>query len=446
MQAQTSVHADHETSPGAAALSGKAGASKKGQPANGPFGELLSRAREALTKPATSPGLEAEASRGAKRVPPAESQAADRGAAVEAAARRRVADSSLPNKGMIGGEAPEARVPGRRPGERAARGLRTAEDPERGAEELGSAKLRPKAKEGAKASDAAESAAGAVAGAAEAARLLVPGKALNQAAKPAGKGEAEAAGKIEDPRGKERRAEEPRVSVVDLRRPAAPKAGAREAAKDGTRDAKAEELVAKDGAPEARPRSAERPGESYRELVLDARAGGDSAGTAKADGLDRGADSGAAPRDFQSLLAQRMQEAWNGEIVQSAQLILRDGDAGTIRLRLRPESLGNVKIELNLSDNNINGRIVVESDAAKSAFERNMNELADAFRQGGFDSARLEVAVGGGSGGQAGRGGEGEGPGPFYSERLRSAVASPAEPAAAERAYRRSGSSVDMFA
>ena len=102
--------------------------------------------------------------------------------------------------------------------------------------------------------------------------------------------------------------------------------------------------------------------------------------------------------DFQSALAERLRDAWNGEIVQSAHIVLKDGDAGTIRLRLKPESLGNVKIELNLSDNNISGRITVESDEAKSAFERNMNELADAFKQGGFDSARLEVAVGGGSG------------------------------------------------
>jgi len=149
------------------------------------------------------------------------------------------------------------------------------------------------------------------------------------------------------------------------------------------------------------------------------------------------------------MLAERLRDAWNGEIVQTAQIILKDGDAGTIRLRLRPESLGNVKIELNLSDNNISGRVVVDSDEAKSAFERNMNELTDAFRRGGFESASLEVSVGSGGGSAGGSGGQsapGSGEGPFYSERLRTAVDSGAEPSTATVAYRRQGSAVDMLA
>jgi flagellar protein FlbC len=138
-----------------------------------------------------------------------------------------------------------------------------------------------------------------------------------------------------------------------------------------------------------------------------------------------------------------MRDSWNGEIVKSAHIVLRDGDSGTIRLRLRPESLGNVKIELNLSDNNISGKIIVESDEAKSAFERNMAELADAFKSGGFESARLEVSVGSGAGGGPSQGEAGAGP--FYSERLRSAAASPAEPALASSAYARKGGSVNLL-
>jgi flagellar hook-length control protein FliK len=184
--------------------------------------------------------------------------------------------------------------------------------------------------------------------------------------------------------------------------------------------------------------------ELVHDLAFDARAAGDASSSWKAD------SSAASARgaDFQSMLAERMKDAWNGEIVKSAHIVLKDGDAGTIRLRLKPESLGNVKIELNLSDNNISGRIVVESDEAKSAFERNMNQLTDAFRQGGFDSARLEVAVGGGSGGGASGNGAGSGDssGPFYSERLRSAVSSSADPATAASAYARRGGAVDILA
>jgi len=103
--------------------------------------------------------------------------------------------------------------------------------------------------------------------------------------------------------------------------------------------------------------------------------------------------------------------------------------------------------ELNLSDNNISGRITVESDEAKTAFERNMNELADAFKQGGFDSAKLEVSVGGSGSGAGGANAEAGGSsGPFYSERLRSAVGSSADPATAVSAYARRGGAVDLLA
>ncbi|MDP3179833.1 MAG: flagellar hook-length control protein FliK [Spirochaetaceae bacterium] len=185
------------------------------------------------------------------------------------------------------------------------------------------------------------------------------------------------------------------------------------------------------------------------ELVktLEAGSGFGTAASDKAAGVPAGAAGPAVSEsaaEFRALLAERLQESWNGEIVKSAHIVLRDGDSGTIRLRLKPESLGNVKIELNLSDNNISGKIVVESDEAKTAFERNMAELADAFRAGGFDSARLEVSVGSGSGGGAAR--DEGGSGPFYSERLRSASASSAQPATAQAAYARLGGSVDIFA
>jgi flagellar hook-length control protein FliK len=236
----------------------------------------------------------------------------------------------------------------------------------------------------------------------------------------------------------EKRISEPKVSVLDLRRSSqgrladAVQAAAKpdEAPKEPGRDAKD---------------SPSRTGrESYRELTLDA--GASASGRASRD-AGKAETSLSAERSFQTAMAERMRDAWNGEIVQNARIVLRDGDAGTIRLRLRPESLGNVKIELNLSENNIRGKIVVETDEAKSAFERNMNELADAFRQGGFDTASLEVSVGGGGASAGGQGSQAGGQGgPFFSERLRSAVASPADPATSASAYARRGGAVDILA
>lgn len=247
-------------------------------------------------------------------------------------------------------------------------------------------------------------------------------------------------------RGGSRASSKPELSVLDLRRQAESKKAS--AAKDAAAKESSESAAvdpAKDGTRGDRA-SSDHGNSLARELSLDARSPGDSslAGGARSDS----AVASGRGQDLQSLLAERLRDQWNGEIVQSAHIVLRDGDAGTIRLRLRPESLGNVKIELNLSDNNISGKIVVESDEAKSAFERNMNQLADAFKQGGFDTASLQVSVGGGSGGGAqARGGQGdEASSPFFSERLRSAVDSPAEPATAASAYARRGASVDILA
>jgi flagellar hook-length control protein FliK len=237
---------------------------------------------------------------------------------------------------------------------------------------------------------------------------------------------------------KDKEKQDSKLTVLDLRRSAESRReeSAKAAAEPKADDAKD---ASKDSVGEAKGGS--RGSELVRDLGFEPRLDGGDRQYGKSDSA-----SAARGQDFQSALAERMREAWNGEIVKSAHIVLRDGDAGTIRLRLRPESLGNVKVELNLTDNNISGRILVESDEAKTAFERNMSQLADAFRQGGFDSARLEVAVGGGSQQGSSGAGSGESGGPFYSERLKSAVGSSADPATAGAAYARRGGAVDILA
>jgi flagellar hook-length control protein FliK len=225
-----------------------------------------------------------------------------------------------------------------------------------------------------------------------------------------------------------------KISLLDLRRSVESRREAAAKVEPKSEDAPSKETIRE-------VKSGGQGHELVRDLSLESRHAGEAR---LPSDIDRG--SAARGPDFQSMLSERMREAWNGEIVKSAHIVLRDGDAGTIRLRLKPESLGNVKVELNLSDNNISGRILVESDEAKTAFEKNMNQLADAFMQGGFDSAKLEVSVGGGSGQGASGKGSGDASGPFYSERLRSAVGSSADPATAVSAYGRRGGAVDMFA
>lgn len=112
------------------------------------------------------------------------------------------------------------------------------------------------------------------------------------------------------------------------------------------------------------------------------------------------------------------------DIVRSAQVVLRDGNAGMIRLRLDPESLGGVKIELKMAEKHISGKIVVESEIAGEAFRSSLDALKDAFAEAGFETTALEVEVRGGHGEQLAQGrgerdGSGNETGPWWSSSLR---------------------------
>jgi len=72
--------------------------------------------------------------------------------------------------------------------------------------------------------------------------------------------------------------------------------------------------------------------------------------------------------------------------------VLRDGGEGTIKLSLRPESLGKVKIQLEMSENKILGQIIVESEEALRAFEQEIHTLEQSFKDSGFE-ASLSAAL-----------------------------------------------------
>jgi hypothetical protein len=106
-------------------------------------------------------------------------------------------------------------------------------------------------------------------------------------------------------------------------------------------------------------------------------------------------------QSFQNTLAWELHENLNGDIVRHASVMLREGGEGTIRLSLRPETLGTVKIRLEIAENKIVGSITVESDDAFRAFEQELHSLEQSFRDSGFDGASLEMAFA--SDGQEGR-------------------------------------------
>lgn len=95
---------------------------------------------------------------------------------------------------------------------------------------------------------------------------------------------------------------------------------------------------------------------------------------------------------FSALLAREVREGAQ-DFVRAGQIVLRDNNTGTIRLTLHPETLGNVRISLELgTDRKISGRIVVESKEAYDAFSENLDGLSDAFREGGFDTTGFNLS------------------------------------------------------
>jgi flagellar hook-length control protein FliK len=106
------------------------------------------------------------------------------------------------------------------------------------------------------------------------------------------------------------------------------------------------------------------------------------------------------PQTMENLLARELQQHLNGDIVRQASLILREGSEGTIRLALKPESLGNVKIHLEMAENKITGFIVVESEEAMRAFEREIDSIRKEFMDAGFDGAELQMSLADGGSGQ----------------------------------------------
>ncbi|MDR0586972.1 MAG: flagellar hook-length control protein FliK [Treponema sp.] len=148
-----------------------------------------------------------------------------------------------------------------------------------------------------------------------------------------------------------------------------------------------------------------------RELTVEPRPAGERslAGEKAFAGEGRGAETG--PGGFADLLAEQLAGDLSPDIVKQAAIVLKDGGAGTIRLSLKPETLGKVKIHLEMAENKISGHIFVENEEALRAFEKEVHTLEQAFRDSGFADASLDLSGNGGRG-------KGDETGPFFSGRF----------------------------
>ncbi len=168
-----------------------------------------------------------------------------------------------------------------------------------------------------------------------------------------------------------------------------------------------------------------------------ARGGEGTAGTAQNAGL-----SGS----FAEKLAAELRSN-APELVRAGQIVLRNGGEGTIRLALHPETLGAVRIHLEMSgEKRISGKITVASREAWDAFSESMESLVAAFADEGFDSPGFDLSWAGRDDGGA----AGAVSAPFYASSVPDVM--PGEDLSDDysmaAAARRSGSlyAVDLFA
>ncbi len=109
-------------------------------------------------------------------------------------------------------------------------------------------------------------------------------------------------------------------------------------------------------------------------------------------------------KNMQSAVHSQLKDTINSQIVKQAGIVVKGNGTGEIRLVMKPESLGNVRIHLSLNDNHIAGRIIVENNIVREIFESNLENLYKAFGSEGFENGGLEVSVQGQGGNSDGRG------------------------------------------
>jgi flagellar hook-length control protein FliK len=139
-------------------------------------------------------------------------------------------------------------------------------------------------------------------------------------------------------------------------------------------------------------------------VVEQGSSGGQAGGQSPANAQSQAPSS---PQALQAELQAQLRTNLSGDIVRQAQMILRSGGSGqtegAIRLTLKPETLGNVKIRLEMAENKITGHITVESDDALKAFEREIHSLEQAFRDAGFEGVTLDMTLASGGGAEGGQ-------------------------------------------
>lgn len=95
---------------------------------------------------------------------------------------------------------------------------------------------------------------------------------------------------------------------------------------------------------------------------------------------------------FQEMFAQTLNNHV-GDFVKVGTIVLKNNNQGEINMNLKPESLGNVKLFLQVSDKVITGQITVHSKEAMEAFKQNLEGIKQAFVANGFEEANINLVL-----------------------------------------------------
>jgi len=90
-------------------------------------------------------------------------------------------------------------------------------------------------------------------------------------------------------------------------------------------------------------------------------------------------------------LVRKLDDQIGNEIVRGIKIVLKSASTGELRINLRPENLGRVRVQIQMEDNRLRGRFFVESAAAREVLKGALDGLQAKLLESGFSSADLEM-------------------------------------------------------
>ncbi len=198
-----------------------------------------------------------------------------------------------------------------------------------------------------------------------------------------------------------------RVRVRDLRSRGEARGDTRGEARSQAREERAEGARGARAAAEGAGRASGGRGEAGRsEFRLERTEGGDTAAD-RAAGLRSGEAAAAtrqapltrfgAQQQAEAQLARHIRNELPEQVLKQARMVIRGDNDGEMRLSLNPPELGGVRVRMQIQDNLIAVRFIVENNSVRDVFEQNMPSLQQQLAENGFENAGIEVSVGGNS-------------------------------------------------